>query len=1400
MKRKIFSKLLMGAFLIASVSMFVSCKDYDDDISKVNSDVSALKTQLSTLETALNSAKQEAATAHATYATKTELADQVTAIKNSLASGDAANADAIKALEEQLAAAKQALADGDAANADAVRALEALLDAAKQAAVDGDNANAALIAANDVAIKANVAAIDALKADVAAAAKAEDLATVKNDLEKAIAAASEGKVTEEGLAETLKPISAKIDAIDESLNTLTGDVAALKEWKESVEGKVASVVADLEAQKKVLDDLKKAIDAKADVSGMTEAAVKEYVENVLKGYSTSAQVSAAISEALKSYKTSAELDNLLKGYSTPASVTETVKAYYTAMKVDEQIADAKNELNNAIVAVQTAAITETKVSQIANNAANSVSEKLGADIMTLNIFIKRQLSSINLSPAKFYGGIEGIDIFAFTPNQKVMNEKWHFFTEGGAVTLSEIGTADYHISPKTVDLSKGTVNFFTRTSDIIEPATTEMTRGGVTNTNRVSPVYANTDDLLAKNHYNASTGILTVPFKVDNATAIADELAKGKGTIASLQISQKDTTVTSDYALVVPTIAKHLLITDKSFASKNTGAVWNDIPGLENGDVNTYHLHRNFSYLAVSKTTATHTIVFDKSFNISNVLGIHAVDKSVDVKTVKTTKSNTIIVDTAKIITEPRATAVRYNYDKNYDSDATLLKTLCTDLDATKLAELGLYFDINPVGYSLGTTKTEESNHIEILKENGQFIAYPRNVNGTDGATIKGETANASAVGRMPIVCIELKYQKGAEQNPATDPTVTFAYMKFLIVQGDTPAPENKETDFEVSDVWADCGEVSGDVKWYQIEYKVYNDLLGISKETFDNRYLFDFYKDDTVADETDKTKFKENRYAYRFKKSGAKFSHDNDSIGQIVETWNMSEQKVEDATTHIIKWTFTTDDYMKVYKDLKARGKLKYDWDKGEMSNTEEIVTYVRYLQKNAKPAANQTKFVSVEDGEPCVYIKLTIPVGKFHFALGSLGGQKTLTYWYELNKRTNAPEAKTAKEVRVNVPVPVPNAKMSTSTLSALQCPWNEGLWITNDNLLERTEFLKDLHDYFRNGELSASVIDKTHFPLLSKTVITPEFKFTLPSKALGNVDKDKDFEAAADGTWKVKGISGTTYTLKLFNKDSQIRISPYTEGDILCSITDDNNNVQSVIKYHEGIKQDDILNYKSHNDLGQLETFTAYIMIDTPDACAPIEFDDMWFNVRFLRPLDLNDPQGGILPDAPNDWQYINIAKYASVIDWRDYLADPQNRIGGEDKTVAGFKVDYAYYQVGLNTDEQLFLTDAGLGTNQRDPSMVVGQMKNINTDEAYKALLWKTSEVNGLLVQKTDKEGGDQVPNSVQTTWIRYKNNSGVTGGFHIYVPIQMTYVFGNYPQVTQLKYVPLGITQSVAQDQ
>ena len=46
MKKKIFSTLLLVAFALASTSMFVSCKDYDDDINKNAADISALRTEL----------------------------------------------------------------------------------------------------------------------------------------------------------------------------------------------------------------------------------------------------------------------------------------------------------------------------------------------------------------------------------------------------------------------------------------------------------------------------------------------------------------------------------------------------------------------------------------------------------------------------------------------------------------------------------------------------------------------------------------------------------------------------------------------------------------------------------------------------------------------------------------------------------------------------------------------------------------------------------------------------------------------------------------------------------------------------------------------------------------------------------------------------------------------------------------------------------------------------------------------------------------------------------------------------------------------------------------------------------------------------------------------------------
>lgn len=108
MRKKIISALLLGLFTVASTSTFVSCKDYDDDISNLqdqvtsqNSALEALKTKVATAETAITSLESAQRTlegkvdANATAATnainaaKTELQTAIDKVKGTAANNAA---------------------------------------------------------------------------------------------------------------------------------------------------------------------------------------------------------------------------------------------------------------------------------------------------------------------------------------------------------------------------------------------------------------------------------------------------------------------------------------------------------------------------------------------------------------------------------------------------------------------------------------------------------------------------------------------------------------------------------------------------------------------------------------------------------------------------------------------------------------------------------------------------------------------------------------------------------------------------------------------------------------------------------------------------------------------------------------------------------------------------------------------------------------------------------------------------------------------------------------------------------------------------------------------------------------------------------------------------------------
>ena len=1266
----------------------------------------------------------------------------------------------LTSLQSALTAAQGAATAAQATADNAVKAAADAAAAAKAAQGTADAANDAAAAANAAATAAKAAA-DAAQATADLCAKQETVTALQGAIEdlKAIIA---GKIDQAALDAAIAGVEAKIAAIDEKLLTLDD----VKKLLDDAGFATQAALNDVQGQINTLNEFKKSIEA---LDPIVDQAWKEAVdaaiaslEGIKNDIAAKADASALDAKADKS------VVDELKGKMDEAEKTITA---LNELKIDEKLAN------------------------------------IGASIDMLNIFVKRNLSSLVLRPDVYYGGIEGINVYTYVfPEEKNNPEKakamYHYFDRVGTINLSDVGIAQYHVNPTNVDLTNYTIDFYNWIASIKEPAATERTTPTRSGETGITPVYTTTDDLLKANADNLKNGILSVPFTAD-AAVIEKRLVNGQGTIASLALTKKggegvaDTTVNSDYAIVVPEYGYGLLIGDKTFPVTTRHL---DQIGYDGGEVNSSNLHRSFSFLALAATSPTHTIKYDGSFDITAVLESRYVPVKADY--------DNEITDTAVYVNhnnhQPIAQWKETTLNKDQDGDASIDKAKVVTMTDALFNKLGLKYEIKPVDYVLGSNKTGETVHLELITdENGHVIAYPRNVT-ADGKTITGTTANAACVGRQPIVCIMVKDSK--------DRIVSFAYMKFLITQ-DVVTPEAKEVDFDIKDIWVNCKPADGRVTWSQVEYYLLDQALeGMSKKDFDNNYVFDFYKEETqTIEDKDATYTKITRYGIQYTDKGGKRIDETKTFGSVDEEWNLSSQGVEDATTHIIKWSFTAAELTAKAEALKAAGKLE---DKGDYYvNKEPITTWVRYAHLKYTPITDAPAIDKTpENGNPSIWVKLTLGAGELHVAKGDMGANKILTYWYDLNSKTNATGTKDAFEVRVNVPVPVPEASASVKTIG-YDYDDADPLDIRYDNLLEKandpiakrsnktyTEFTKNLKDFFIGGKLSATVKDAGHFSSITGMKLGCEFIY--PSTTIKNASFNKGKNHGVDNSWTVKGYTGAEYTLILDATHTKIQIKAkdntvYPIPEDLVTLNYDDNDVVAdrqvtVLNYVNGEDQDDILNYKTHNELDERETFTAYINIKAIDACAPVYWDNMWFNVRFLRPLDLENPKQALVPDAPNDWHAIDLTDALIVKDWREYYGDRQNRTGGKDVSLVLPSVgnqkafDYAYYQVELDITDKAFYTDANLGTSQRSDNYTLGHMPVIESiaDAKAKGFIL-TSEVPNLKLEKTGK------------TTLRYLNNSGVTGGFHVFVPITMTYVYG-FQSVRQTKWVTVGVTASVEQ--
>ena len=224
MKRKIFSKFLMVALVIAAVGSFVSCKDYDDDINNLQKQIDAkaaiseLTALQSTLESKISAAQSAATAAQAkadAAATKTSVDELKKALETAIADAKKAGTDAGTKAGEAITAANKAQETADAAAA-----------AAKKA---DEDAKAALADALKTIEETYQTKADAEKA---VEGLNEAIAAVKETADAAFTKAEAEKLQEQvdGLkAELEAAIDEKIDAKIQEVNNAVASVDAI--WK-----------------------------------------------------------------------------------------------------------------------------------------------------------------------------------------------------------------------------------------------------------------------------------------------------------------------------------------------------------------------------------------------------------------------------------------------------------------------------------------------------------------------------------------------------------------------------------------------------------------------------------------------------------------------------------------------------------------------------------------------------------------------------------------------------------------------------------------------------------------------------------------------------------------------------------------------------------------------------------------------------------------------------------------------------------------------------------------------------------------------------------------------------------------------------------------------------------------
>lgn len=505
MKRKFINALVFGALLVAPAGSFVSCSDYDDDISSLREDLDATKQNLQSL-----------------------VDGRITTIETEIANLKTADENLAAAVEE----AKGLIADGDAATLEGARALvedaRKQLEEALQETADGLSERDAQLqlAITDAQTKADQAydlASEAKTAAEAAAATANENKTQLEALAQKLDGV-EGNLADilSGLEEDVKTLSdnmvqaqADISRIDGALTAQQATLDILNEWKGGADEDIKQALADIAQLQKDLEQQK--------------ADLEKYVDDAV------AIVSADVDDLRD------DVDDLKAAYAVAdKNLQDQINVLNTALNdlgkdvdgLEEKIADLETKLDENINVLQT----------LLKNALRGLvfQPEMFVDGIEAQEYAYAQYKGLVARPGTATGQNPDGKDFTITDDNSGATT-WNYVQGTNTLTINPVTTLTYHMNPSSAKVAFGDLGFVSKDVQVI------------TRSAAAKPSTAE-NDLAGNKVFSCSNGLLKVGVVVNDGPSIEQTDA----TILALQakVNQEgevDTLITSDYAMLYAT-------------------------------------------------------------------------------------------------------------------------------------------------------------------------------------------------------------------------------------------------------------------------------------------------------------------------------------------------------------------------------------------------------------------------------------------------------------------------------------------------------------------------------------------------------------------------------------------------------------------------------------------------------------------------------------------------------------------------------------------------------------------------------------------------------------------------------------------------------------------------------